>query len=186
MQPARPEKLTTAPKAFLLIAKTINQLIAFCLPLSAGTGIKITHSAENILIDASELAERTRNLENQILNTPFRIIPADGVAAVLIIPGDVENIVPEIGGTSIAAIPPPQLSVSSGPVYLECTMDAAGTLTAAEIKNAGSLPADTSTLRYRQIGTVSVSGTIVIVTTQTVRTSVSHKLCGGLSTWGTA
>lgn len=118
--------------------------------------------------------------------TPFRIQPVDGAAAVTIFPGDVENIIPTIGGTSIAAATPPQLAVSTGSVYLECTMDAAGTLTAAEIKNTASLPANTSTLRYRQLGAVSVSGTVVTVTAQTVNTSVSHKLCGGLSTWGQA
>lgn len=117
---------------------------------------------------------------------PFLIVSVPSIAAITVAPGDVENIIPTIGGTSIAASTPPQLTVSTGSVYLECTMDAAGNLTAAEIKNAASLPADTSTLRYRQLGTVSVSGLVVTVTAQTVTTSVSHKLCAGLSTWGQA
>lgn len=120
---------------------------------------------------------------------PFAIFAVAELDTVTVWPGDVENIIPTIGGTLINAATPPQLTVVTGSVYLECTMDAAGALTAAEIKNAASLPADTSTLRYRQLGTVTVNSGPPIVTTvtaQTVTTSVSHKLCGGLSTWGQA
>lgn len=101
-------------------------------------------------------------------------------------PGDVENIIPTIGGTSILTTPAPELTVVSGDVYFECTMDAAGTFTAVEIKSAASMPANTTTLRYRRLYTVTVSGTTVTITSQPVTTSVSHKLCGGLSTWGQA
>lgn len=145
-------------------------------------GMRVSHTANGTTLDP--VLERGQLAES--VSAPFRIQPVPGAAAVTIFPGDVENIIPTIGGTSIAAATPPQLTVAAGSVYMECTMDAAGNLTAAEIKNAASLPANTSTLRYRQLGTVSVSGVVVTVTAQTVTTSVSHKLCAGLSTWGQA
>lgn len=105
-------------------------------------------------------------------------------------PGDVENIIPTIGVTLLTADPAPQLTVVTGDVYFECTMDAAGTFTAVEIKNAASMPSDTTTLRYRRLYALTVTGsgasTVVKITAQPVTTSVSHKLCGGLSTWGQA
>ena len=125
-------------------------------------------------------------LEERMVGHPFIIASVPGVAAVTVGPGDVENIIPTIGGVLLTDATPPQLTVVTGPVYLECTMDAAGTFTAAAVKNGASLPSNTSTLRYRQLGAVSVSGTDVAVTAQTVTTSVSHKLCCGLSTLGQA
>jgi hypothetical protein len=107
---------------------------------------------------------------------------------------DVEGIIPtiDVSGTPtlVTATPAPQLTIVTGDVYFECTMDAAGTFTAVAIKSAASMPSNTSTLRYRRLYTVTVTGTspnaAVVVTSQPVTTAVSHKLCGGLSTWGQA
>lgn len=126
---------------------------------------------------------------------PFAIIPVPDEDKVTIWPGDLEGIIPTIGGLPedtgvlLNADPAPQLTVVTGPIYFECTMDAAGVITAVELKNDTTVPANTPTLRYRQIGTVSVvmgPPIVVTVTAQTVTTSVSHKLCAGLSTWGQA
>ena len=123
--------------------------------------------------------------------TAFEITPVSGEAKITVSPGDVENIiptifVPSVGAVFLSATPPPQLDVVTGPVFVECTMDAAGTFTAAEVKNAAALPANTPTLRYRQLGTVAVVDGAAVRTAQTVTTSISHKLCNGQSTWGRA
>jgi hypothetical protein len=123
-------------------------------------------------------------------NRKFTILPVEGEAKVTIAPGDVSDgftngIVPKIGGDFITDFPAPELSVSTGSVYIEATMDSNGSFTDCIIDNDTVVPSGTSTLRYKQIGTVSVSGVSVTVTLQSVETSLSHILCNGTSVWGT-
>lgn len=132
------------------------------------------------------VSDTTNGVPETPTEPPFLISVVAGAAAITVSPGDVENIIPTIGGVMLTATPAPQLSVVAGPVFVECTMDAAGTFTAAEIKNASTLPANTSTKRFRQIGVVAIVAGAAVRTAQTVTTSISHRLCNGLSTWGTA
>lgn len=122
---------------------------------------------------------------------PFTITAVDGSAEVTIYPGDVSDgftggIVPKIGATFLNAAPAPELTVITGSVYLHATIDDDGEFTNLLVENAATLPADTSTERYRQIGTISVSGSVVTVTMQSVRDSQAHALCNGASNWGQA
>lgn len=104
----------------------------------------------------------------------FKIIPVEGSAAVTIIPGLSNGLVPEIGTTPIDDGTPPELSVVTGVVYAEVTFwppeDAR-----TEIKNAATMPANVANVSpaYVQIGTVTVSGSVVTVTAQTVRENIT-------------
>jgi hypothetical protein len=186
--------LITAPAAFAAIARKVNELVAVVKPLKAGAGIKIVETPENTLIAANTAAidERLNALEAEILFPAWKIIPVLGSAKVTIYPSDVTDgftggLVPTIGGTPINSASPPELSVSTGSIYLKATIDEeTGEITALIIENAASLPADSGASRYRRIGTVNVSGTVVTVTMQSINQPLSHLLCGGLSIWGTS
>jgi hypothetical protein len=137
----------------------------------------------------SSIYDAPPSFRRQDASTPFQILPVEGSAKVTIYPGDVDDgfvggIVPKIGGVFITAASPPELTVVSGSVYVRGTKDIAGAFTDCVILNAASLPANTSAYAYRQLGTVTVSGTVVTVTAQSVQNSLSHRLCAGTSTWG--
>jgi hypothetical protein len=120
---------------------------------------------------------------------PFQPIPASGAATVTFEPGIItnagRNISPTVGGGStMATTPRPSLTITtSGTIYLEATVDAAGTATAIDTKNAASTPADTSTLKRLTLANVTLSGSTVTVTGRPVRESRSLFICSGTAIW---
>lgn len=119
---------------------------------------------------------------------PFQVLAVDGAAKVTVAYGTVTggglNIVPTIGGTSIATTPAPELTVVTGTVYLKATVDGAGLPTACVVENAASTPTDTANEKHRTIAAVSVSGTVVSVTRpQSVISSLTLYVCGGSAIW---
>lgn len=71
--------------------------------------------------------------------------------------GQINNVTPTVGGSSLRIFPAPTLTVVSGVIYLEATVDAAGVLTALEIKNADTVPEPTSTKGYLVLAEVTVT-----------------------------
>lgn len=108
-----------------------------------------------------------------------------GSAKIRVAPGMVNNFVPIIGGTSIAAATPPALTVtgSSGIIYLKATVDAAGAITALVIQNAGSVPADTATEKHKLIGTWTSSGGVFTSVTSILNANQTLYLCNGTAIW---
>jgi len=187
-----PEGIASAASAFSHIVERVNFLLSFAkafASIEGKGGVKVTVSEANVVIDSSGLTSRIIQEVAARSKNPFTITPVTGAAKVTIWPGDVgdgtNTLIPKIGATFINTSPAPELTISaSGSVYIKATMDAVGVFTDAVIESASSLPTDTSTLRHRRIGTVTLSGVVVTVTAQTVTTSVSHRLCAGTSTWG--
>jgi hypothetical protein len=111
------------------------------------------------------------------------------VYKLLVAPGIVNNALPTISvsgtPTSIAANPPPSLVVtgSSGVVHLKATHDVAGTITALVIESASSLPADTSTIKYKIIGTWTASGGEFTSVVSILNTNQTFRLCNGTAEW---
>ena len=108
-----------------------------------------------------------------------------GSAKIRVAPGMVNNFVPTIGGTSIAAAEPPALTVtgSSGQVYLKATVDAAGAITALVIENASSVPADTATDKHKLVGTWTASGGVFTSVTSILGANQTLYLCNGTAIW---
>ena len=184
------EGFSIAPQ---LTARAMNSIVA------AIRRNRITPGPNQLLSQdggGTQVWDRRRRAQISIsVPQPFKISNASegSTAKVTVALGDVDDgftggIVPKIGGVFISAATAPKLTVVTGSVYLDCTMDAAGQFTAVDIGNAASLPSNTSTHRYRQLGLVTVTAgttaSVAVASPQTVTTSVSHKLCGGLSTWG--
>lgn len=118
--------------------------------------------------------------------TPFRVIDAstsDPAAKVTVYYGTVNNFVPTIGGTSIFDPNPPALTVVTGTVYLDATVDAAGLITNLVISNAASTPADTATNKYRTLASVTVTSNAVTAIGQSATSSLTLYLCGGTAIW---
>jgi hypothetical protein len=117
---------------------------------------------------------------------PFKLINASTTAPaakVSVIYGTVNNFVPTIGGTSIFTDPAPTLTVVTGTVYLDATVDGAGAITAVVIANAATTPADTTTRKYKTIGSVTVASNAVTAIAQNVITSLTLYLCNGTAIW---
>jgi hypothetical protein len=134
-------------------------------------------------------ASRGRYLGEARAADPFEPIPAAGAATVSFEPGIITNaganISPTVGGGStMATVPRPSLTITTaGTIYLEATVDAAGTATAIDTKNAASTPADTSTLKHLTLADVTLSGSTVTVTGRPVRESRSLFICSGTAIW---
>lgn len=118
--------------------------------------------------------------------TPFRVLDASTsapAAKVTVYYGTVNGFVPTIGGTSIFSAPPPELTVVTGTVYLDATVDAAGTVTAVIITNAASTPSDTSTHKYRTVASVTVASNAVTAIGQSAMSSLTLYVCNGTAIW---
>lgn len=99
---------------------------------------------------------------------PFKISPVTGEAKVTVYPGTVNGVMAKIGSDTLDAATTPELTVVSGPLYLEIKY--AGEITlSAEVKNAAALPTRLSIgVKYVQIGTISVTSGAAGVTAQIV------------------
>ena len=106
-------------------------------------------------------------------------------AKIRIGPGMVNNFVPTIGGTSIVAETPPSITVtgSTGIIYLDATVDATGAITALIAANATTLPTDTSTHKYKIIGTWTASGGVFTSVNSVLNTNQTFRICGGVAEW---
>jgi len=177
--------ITTAPAAFTGIVEKVNEIIAANPPLQAGKGIQIDTGKENRIVSI-KLTENDINQAFNLAQHPFRIVNASTstpAAKVRVIYGTVNNFVPTIGGVSLFTTPPPTLTVVTGTVYLDATVDGVGVVTAVIISNAASTPSDTTTRKYKTIGSVTVTSNAVTAISQSVKTSLTLYLCNGTAIW---
>lgn len=118
---------------------------------------------------------------------PFKLVDVSttgpDAAKVSVVYGTVNNFVPTIGGVSIFTTPAPTLTVVTGTVYLDATVDGAGAVTAVIIANAATTPADTTTHKYKTLGSVTVTSNAVTAIAQSVITSLNLYLCNGTAIW---
>lgn len=115
---------------------------------------------------------------------PFKVSDAsdETAAQVRVRFGQVNSMTPTIDDGGLVALdsdPAPVLGVVSGVVYLDLTLDEeTGETTAAEVKSAGTLPAQTLTHAYLTLATVTVTGDAVTAINQAVTHSLGHRRCG--------
>jgi hypothetical protein len=187
-----PEKFARAQGAFGEILRRFNLLRDVVRPwtdVEGKGGIKVTVAEANVVIDAQELASRIGEVEAAVATTaaPFTLYDASsgGTLKVGIRPGMVNNFVPTIGGTSLVAVPTPSLTVtgSTGIIYLDATVDAAGAITALIIANATSIPADTATQKRKLIGTWTASGGAFTSVVSILDANQTLYLCNGTAIW---
>jgi hypothetical protein len=99
----------------------------------------------------------------------------------------VNNFVPTIGGTSLAAVPAPAMTVTgaSGIIQLKATVDGAGAITALIAENVAgpSVTADTATEKYKLVGTWTASGGVFTSVTSILNTNQTLYLCNGTAIW---
>jgi hypothetical protein len=176
--------ITTAPAAFTGIVEKINEVIAANPPLEAGSGLMITRSKSNILINLKSNIKSS--IENQIIPPWFLTGTIEsGTAKISINPGLVNNFVPTIGGVSLGAFPRPTLTVtgSVGVIEIKATIDGAGIITAVIVQNVATATADTVTNKYKTIGGwTSASGAFTSVTS-ILNTNQTFYLCNGTAIW---
>jgi hypothetical protein len=116
------------------------------------------------------------------------IDPSGPTAKIRVAAGLVNNFVPTIGGTSLAAVPAPTITVTgaSGVIYMRATVDGAGAITELIIANAVSIPADTSTApiyKHKLIGTWTASGGVFTSVTSILNTNQTFRMCGTNAEW---
>lgn len=120
---------------------------------------------------------------------PFSPTPSATDPEVTFEPGIItnagQNISPTVGGGStMATVPRPALTITtSGTIYLEATVDAAGLATAIDTKNAATTPTDTTTLKHLELASVTLASGAVTVTARPVRESRPLYLCNGTAIW---
>lgn len=111
---------------------------------------------------------------------PFEVVDASsaGAAKVSVTFGQVNSITPKIGGTALDAATPPLLTVITGVVYLNCTLDTAGVVTAVVVANAATQPANTATHGYITLANVTVASNAITALSQAVSYSLQCRRCG--------
>jgi hypothetical protein len=186
-------KLSSVPQAFVFIAKKINEIIDRNQPLKAGTGITITESETSRLIslDSSIYGEVSGGINGnrgKLSRAPWFLtgqIEAGPTAKIYIQPGMVNSFVPTIGGTSMAAYPRPSITVTgaTGIIELKATIDGAGTITALIAQNVTTASTDTSTNKYKTLGTWTASGGVFTSVTSILNTNQTFRLCNGTAEW---
>jgi hypothetical protein len=107
--------------------------------------------------------------------------------------GLVDNIVPKIDGVFLSSrigMPPapPKIAVTgtSGQVWLECTLDAAGTITNVIVGTGATMLPDTTSIAYRLLGTFTSADGQFTSVLSALNTNQTHRRCAGTSTWGSA
>lgn len=141
------------------------------------------------------LSTHTRRGSGSGSSHPFKLIgfltTGPSAAHLYVRPGMVNNYVPTIDmsgtPTSLAAATPPYLTVTgtSGIVQLKATVDAAGAITTliAEAVAGPAVTTDTSTLKYKLVGSWTASGGVFTSVTPILNTNQTLYICGGTAIW---
>ena len=155
-----------------------------------GPGVRVSRSPNGTTIDAAVTTTQVVGRSGQAAPfTLFGFTETDPAAAkITVAPGMVNNIVPTIGGTSLAAVPAPTITVTgaSGQIWMAVTVDGAGDATAAVITNETVEPEDTDTMKHRLIGTWTASGGAFTSVTPILNANQTLYLCNGTAIWETA
>ena len=173
------QKLLSVASAFIPIADKINEVIAANPPLTAGEGIQITDSKENRLISIKPAASA--------ITPPWYLTGTD--TKIYIKPGMVNNFIPTIDlsgtPTSLAAFPAPSITVTgaTGIIELKATVDSAGTITALIAQNVTTASTDTSTNKYKTLGTWTTASGAFTSVTSILNTNQTFRVCNGTAEW---
>jgi hypothetical protein len=138
---------------------------------------------------ASLVIPRQKNTRVIRVNSPWFLTGQieSGVAKIGIKPGMVNNLVPTIGGTSLVAVPPPTITVTgaSGIIQLKATVDGVGAITALIAENVAgpTVTADTTTLKYKLIGTWTSDAGQFTSVNSILNTNQTLYLCNGTAIW---
>jgi hypothetical protein len=156
--------------------------------INSVTGASIYGGRNGVTI-ALPRALKPRNI---VIRHPWFLtgtIEAGPVAKIYIKPGMVNNFVPTIDmsgtPTSLAAFPAPSITVTgtTGIIELKATIDGAGTITALIAQNVTTASTDTSTNKYKTVGTwTSASGAFTSVTS-ILNTNQTFRVCNGTAEW---
>lgn len=111
-------------------------------------------------------------------NHPFRVRKASATQVIVVF-GQVNSITPTISGVALNNSTAPKLTISTnGVVYLECSVDGSGNITAVAVKNAASLPSATSSYAYITLASIALSGGSISSISQSVTASLQCAKCG--------
>lgn len=153
--------------------------------ISGGPGLIRSAGRNGVVLTPYNRAKPSRRAA--AAPAPFALYDASsgGTLKVGVRPGMVGNFIPTIGGTSIVAVPAPALTVtgSTGIIYLDATVDAAGAITALIIANAASIPADTATQKRKLVGTWTASGGAFTSVVSILDANQTLYLCNGTALW---
>jgi len=170
------EKLSSVPAAFSNIAEKINEIIELNLPLRAGTGVTITDSPLGRLISFNLSA--TSGLYSSLLaaSRTFFVSPS-GATQCVITAGTINNVLYSSGTIT---------GLSDGnKIYIDATVDAAGTVTALTVSKGATVPPSTINNAYTLLASVAVTSGIAAITPLAWNYSQLQR-CGTGSTyyWG--
>jgi hypothetical protein len=153
--------------------------------LNAGVNVLIDEGPEGFTITGTATGDGGSSPDLPFQLTGF--IEAD-TAYISCTPGLIDDIVPTMGGISLLNLPAPKIAVTgaSGVLWVKNTLDAAGVITASIIEAGSAMPANSSVLAYRMLGSfTSASGQFTSVVSL-LHTNQAHRRCNGSSTWGSA
>ena len=150
------EKLSTVPSAFSAIAEKVNEVIDANPPLKAGRFIKITPSQQHVLISCDITAEAINTaIESTITERTFYVTAGSGTSAI-VTAGTINNVY--FAQATITSIG------NNNKIYIDATVDAAGTVTDLTVSKAASVPSNTSTHAYTLLASATVSAGQVSIT----------------------
>lgn len=159
---------------------------AYSTPLPSAAGGRVSVYPNGTLIQG---APRQGSRRAGASAHPFKLsgLIESGDAKIKVAPGMVNNFVPTIDGTSIVAVPAPTFTVTgaSGIIQLKATVDGAGAVTALILESiAGpSVTADTSTAKYKLVGSWTASGGVFTSVSSILNTNLTLYLCNGTAIW---
>jgi hypothetical protein len=104
---------------------------------------------------------------------PFKIVdvsPDEDTPTIKVTYGTVMDILPTDVDTDLAC-------AATMTFYLDCTIDTVGVVTAVELANGASVPANSDTHAYLLVGVVTITGTVVSAISQSLYFSQGFKAC---------
>lgn len=169
------------------LAKEIERVDKGRPRLNAGVNVLIDEGPEGFTITGTASGDG-----ESIPDHPFTLSGSivSGAAYISCTPGLIDNIVPTMGGTSLASVPAPKIAVAGadGQLWIKNTLDDTGSIIASIVEAGGAMPEDDEDgdFCYRLLGSfTSASGQFTSVWSA-LQTNQSHKRCGGVSIWGQA
>jgi len=170
------EKLSTVPAAFSTIGEKVNELIGANPPLKAGAGITITDSEDSRLI-ALNLSTNSAYFGALLADSRTFYARATGDTSAAVTAGTINNVV--YAGRSFTAL------TNGNKIYIDATVDAAGTVTALTVSKGSSVPSSTTTHAYTLLASVAVTSGVAAITPLAWNYSQLQR-CGSGSTyfWG--
>lgn len=148
------EKLTTVPVAFTSIGEKVNEIIDANPPLKAGAGINISKSALQTLISIEE--------QDVTQDRTFYVTAGSGTVANVTV-GAINNVYYGGAGAGLANAQISSLA-NNNKIYIDATVDDAGTVTDLTVSKDSTVPSNTSRHAYTLLAIATVSAGQVSIT----------------------